>query len=309
MAPMPVYMIYPGARPKIGVTVMRTLQLAQISNLFLSHLYEFIPVPMPHPREGNHLDAVRPLTGGIVVLGKRAMPQLEDDAFGYLKQHNHAVLGDWVDRAFSRKAIRDGIDIHIAASHAFRDHVAEQAPELRVRLLTHHADPRLAAQDFVPLDRLSILYLGHMRFLSGAEGIADRLTVEQVRGDKEFREVLPRLPGFNAHYNVRPVDEEARDSGVFKPFTKGFTAAACHANILLQREVHDAETYLGADYPYFVTDDSPDSVLAGLDHLAASFGGPDWRHGLEVMADVARRSAPQWVAREFAAILDEARTL
>lgn len=302
----PVYMLYAEGHRFRGSVIMRLHQLAQFATRYLGARYRFVPVMMPKAKLRPHLSACDDLTGGLVFLSKSMVHNLEPDAFARLKETNRAVLGDWIDRGF-RSRHKAGIDIHLAASMAFRDYVAETEPAARVRLLTHHADPRLEALSFGPLERLAPVYLGHAGNIPDYPELEGRITMARAKRDSAFADFLPRLPEFNLHYNVR-AGLEADEAG-FKPFTKGFTAAACRSNILLQRDVDDAVAYLGADYPYFVEDNTLESVRAGLDFAQDSFGGPDWRHGLEVMRAVAERSSPAHVAGELGAILDEAMAL
>ena len=77
-----------------------------------------------------------------------------------------------------------------------------------------------------------------------------------------------RLRHCNVHYavrNRRPIDG-------FKPFLKGFTAAQCHANIIVPKTEGDAIYYLGSDYPYLLEDDGLGSVLEMIERVKASFG-------------------------------------
>ncbi|MHC0053332.1 hypothetical protein [Actibacterium sp. D379-3] len=299
----PVYILYAEGHAFRGSVMMRCLQLSQIAEAHLSDRYEFRLRAMPRAKLQPHIEACADLKDGLVILSKSMVHNLERDAFDLLKAQNRAMLADWIDRGLRSRHL-SGFDIHIAASMAFARDAAARRPDMRMRLLTHHADPRLGWFEFGDLERLSPVYLGHVGNIPDHPELADQITMAQVTENAGFAAFLPRLPEFNLHYNVRADTQEKDDN--FKPFTKGFTAAACRSNILLQPDVHDAVEYLGADYPYFVADASLNSILDGLAFARESFGGPEWRYGLEVMRDVARRSSPTYVAGELGAILDEA---
>jgi hypothetical protein len=110
---------------------------------------------------------------------------------------------------------------------------------------------------------------------------------------------IARLGHCNVHYavrNRRPIDG-------FKPFLKGFTAAHCHANIIVPKTESDAIYYLGSDYPYLLKDEGLGSVLEMIERVKASFGGEEWNRGLEIMESVRRRSSPEQIGSEIEALL------
>jgi hypothetical protein len=89
----------------------------------------------------------------------------------------------------------------------------------------------------------------------------------------------------------------------FKPFLKGFTAAHCRANIIVPKGESDAIYYLSSDYPYLLADESLTSVLDMIERTKASFGGEEWRRGLEIMETVRQRSSPEQIGSEIEALI------
>ena len=91
-------------------------------------------------------------------------------------------------------------------------------------LLLHHADPRLAALSHrhQHLPRMQAVYFGSLDNGFLPPDIARRLTVLQATNNAAFKASVRRLVDFNLHYCVR-----GRQPRAAKPFTKGFTAAAC----------------------------------------------------------------------------------
>jgi hypothetical protein len=150
--------------------------------------------------------------------------------------------------------------------------------------------------------KFAAVYLGHKNNTILSRKVRDHVEVHDVQDSEAFETSLSALSGFGLHYAVR---KRRATEGVFKPFTKGFTAAACGANILIQRDAHDVQYYLGDDYPFLINDATPRSINQGFARAKDGFGGSDWRRGLDQIADVAARSSPAHVAEELRAILDE----
>jgi len=106
----------------------------------------------------------------------------------------------------------------------------------------------------------------------------------------------------NMHYAVRemsPPDERS----AFKPFTKGFTAAACGAHILVNRQADDAEDFLGADYPFLIEDCSKDAIAGAMDLARSMVGTPKWTESLSVMEDVRASVEPRNIMTQLEAVL------
>ena len=115
-----------------------------------------------------------------------------------------------------------------------------------------------------------------------------------------FEAALAELPNYNLHYAVR---RTTRNRHASKPFTKGFTAAALRANILVDAGTDDALHYLGADYPFLIPSNSVDDIAAGVVHVTDAFGTAEWQRGLEVMEYVRHVSSPRHVVGELTQVL------
>ena len=81
-------------------------------------------------------------------------------------------------------------------------------------------------------------------------------------------------------------------SGPTKPFRNGSPI-----------DESDARYYLGSDYPYILTDSTLDSVLQMIDYAKESFGGAEWRRGLDVMESVRQRCSATQIESEIRALL------
>jgi hypothetical protein len=204
------------------------------------------------------------------------------------------------------------VDVHIAASGALEQHLSarlEAHPELArsaetcVMRLDHHADPSLDGfWPDRPRDELRLFYFGRAKNRTLPRSLADRVVHPAYHGlglEDEHRGVLATA---NMHYAVRemPPPPERR---AFKPFTKGFTAAACGAHILVNRQADDAEAYLGADYPFLISDCSKDAIAGGMDLAQSMVGTPKWSDALSVMADIRASVEPKRITAQLEAIL------
>jgi hypothetical protein len=93
------------------------------------------------------------------------------------------------------------------------------------------------------------------------------------------------------------------DFVVFKPFTKGFTAAHCLSPILTERSESDAQFYLPDDYPFFLPGGSWNEVRDAMMRIRGEFGGKSWRYAVDVMRDVRDKSSADHIANEFKTML------
>ena len=111
------------------------------------------------------------------------------------------------------------------------------------------------------------------------------------------------MPNYSLHYAVR----QPHPFDGFKPFIKGFTAAACGAAILVPLDESDALYYLGHDYPFALKDNSLSSVREAIEYAEECFGGPEWRFAHTIMDSVRERCSARQVAEDFRRFLAIAR--
>jgi uncharacterized protein YqeY len=115
--------------------------------------------------------------------------------------------------------------------------------------------------------------------------------------------IIGSLPNYNLHYAVRHSTQ--RRGEAYTPFTKGFTAAVCRANILVNRQVDDAIEFLGDDYPYMVQQLDETEIMDMLDHAVAGYGSAEWRTARKIMQSVEARTNPAAIAQQAEAVLRE----
>ena len=86
---------------------------------------------------------------------------------------------------------------------------------------------------------------------------------------------------------------------------KGFVAAHCNANIIVQRNESDALYYLGSDYPFLIDGNATGSeVLNMLRRVKESYGDADWKHGLDIMCEIKERTSNAFVLNEFLHVIE-----
>jgi hypothetical protein len=245
----------------------------------------------------------RQAPGATYIFVKHAIDGLSGEARLQLRAKANAVCLDYVDRS-KGDWIASGVDVHIACSVAGLERLREASRAGHISgatsLLLHHADPRLAAlpHRHQQLSSMQAVYFGRLENGFLPPSIARRLTVLQATNAATFNANVRRLVDFNMHYCVRGHQPQAA-----KPFTKGFTAAACGANIVVSTTVDDAMHFLDADYPYLARSDDEADIHAVLDHAAHTYGTSEWRRGMASMMAIRDRIAPVRLAQDFAEIL------
>lgn len=272
-------------------TVMRGEQLSEMARLRLDDV------------EVSYIDEseLSAKSESVLILTKGFLKGASLDDLAELKRRGNIICADYVDDK-ARSELHDCIDVYVAASMAqFVCYSKEYADKL-VHLITHHADPRLDGTKG-PEDRCNIGYFGEIAnacYSVELQGIVDFCHTNTRVADATW---IPKLRDCNVHYSVR----RRREIDGFKPFLKGFTAAQCRSNIIVPRDESDARYYLGADYPFILKDESLTSVLEMIEHVKASFGGPEWRRGLEIMKSVRQRCNTAQIAGELQALLARCR--
>ncbi|TFD70099.1 hypothetical protein [Cryobacterium sp. Hb1] len=236
------------------------------------------------------------MRNSIVFLTKGALKAMTMERLESLKKNRNVLLFDVVDE-LPPPITRDYADVLIAASHtAFSQH-SLNFPHLPVRLVNHHVDPRVTAlQVSPPADLLRTAYFGETINGIITPEIAKQVSVVPVDTSKESSSWITHLTGYNFHYAVRAT----RDLDHFKPFLKGFTAAHCNSNILIQASEEEPAHWLGTDYPFLLQGPPTEaSILQAMEYARDTFGHPEWREGLARMGEVRERTSPARIGTEI----------
>lgn len=291
----------------MGGKIMRCDQLAAICNRSLGQRYSFsVQSLLNNP--GPARDAgIRALTGAVVIGLKGVFQNLSAAEMKQIKSTSLAVGMDYLDMTARRLFAPDFVDFHISASVSGQRHLVacakrDRQATGRVFYLPHHWDPRLTRQK-PQQDQWAVAYFGRVENAHIPETARSLLTQPDYGKDSDFGQVLAQMCRTPLHYAVRP--ELGAATAPLKPFTKGFNAAACGANIICTADTTDAIHYLGKDYPYLLPDSSDATILDCLARAKDDFGGPVWNDALDRMQMLRKRTAPRMVARHMGKILDQ----
>lgn len=271
----------------VASSLMRGYQLSELAR---AHLPDVTVACVDERQRDTQRDSMLFLTKGF-------LKRTNAEELASLKERGNVICVDYVDDP-ARQDLHECIDVYIASSLTQFVAYSKQYPDKCVHLVTHHPDPRINGVR-APEDRSRIGYFGEIVNARYATELRDRIHFCQVNTKVSEASWMAQLGDYNVHYAVR--HHRAIDG--FKPFVKGFTAAQCHSNIIVGNEDSEARYYLGSDYPYILRDNSLDAVKDMIDYVESSFGGAEWRRGMEIMDDVRRRCAPEQIAEEIRTLL------
>lgn len=237
-------------------------------------------------------------------LTKGVLKTVTPDELAHSSRRGNRIFVDPVDEDLSDEMVEQA-DVVVAASRTAEDAYQARWTSARVVLLNHHVDPRVDAAltlaDRGEFDDARAAYFGELENTVQTPDIAkivDFVAIDTSRQDERW---LSRLAPYNLHYAIR----RTRALDRYKPFLKGFTAAACDANIVIQSTETEAARWLPADYPYWHHGEVTEkSILATLHNAREGFGGPDWLYAREAMNEIARQTSPSAIASDAARLFD-----
>ncbi|WP_116598516.1 hypothetical protein [Primorskyibacter marinus] len=301
-----IYFVYTERKIHVGSTFMRCVQMNEILNATFGDRINARLVVMPERKsEGFAAQerwALSMPRDAVYFFAKTSVRSLTTVAARILGMRSRGILFDHVDEE-PQKLRLELADRHICCSYAQLQRFRTIGPEVasKARLVLHAADIRLHNLPQAQQERFAPLYLGDPLNTQIPETLRPQIEVLNARDQNEFRAVLRHLPEYNLHFAARLFQSGLEQTA--KPFLKGFTAAHIGANILLPRNVEDAEYFLGADYPYFY--DESEGVEAAFERAYDDFGGHNWRKARERMIAMSNAVNPQMIARQLLDVVDE----
>lgn len=234
-------------------------------------------------------------------------------AYG-LDEISHRAAGvaiDYIDTNVE-KAWSPVADLHIACSYA-------QVPRLtrvvtsngqtddHVFLLPHHADihlqPNYAGRKIRAVPQIA--YIGARNNTVLSPEIESEIYIPEFEKDAEFHQIIDAIQDAEVHYAVRDMRRPVEARRFFKPFTKGFTAAAVGSNVLVNSETDDAIEYLSDDYPFLIPSISESDIREGIALVRESYRSSEWLRGLSIMEDVRNRVSPPKIAMALEQMLQK----
>lgn len=304
-----VIFLYRAGHVRSGSKIMRCDQLCEIANEFLSDRYIFSTRALPRERHlvrQHRLSSE--LVGDIVIFLKRADKVLTQEALEELRQNVRGMAVDYVDAPIY--PLPDvAMDAHISSSFAGKQALdvllsgVFEAPlndKTSAHTVLHHADPRIRPHQ-AGNDAVKFCYFGDLKNTYLPATAKKQILSLSQDGDMP-QEFYQEMLKYNIHYCVREVSKRPKRLS-YKPFTKGFNAAASHANILVNRQVPDALHFLGEDYPFMLDNTEDETIQRGFEQVKAAFGTPIWEKALSRVAGMRARVAPAEIARQLDAML------
>ena len=237
----------------------------------------------------------------VLWLTKGFLKRAKAEFIAQLKAKRNILCADYVDDP-ERAELQEFIDIYVAASIRQLLHFNSAMPGKPACLVSHHSDPRIAGVRSQGAS-YKVGYFGELTNARHRDELAATVDFIPVNTREPDEAWMGRLADYSLHYAIR----QPQPFDGFKPFLKGFTAAACGAAIVVPLGESDAQYYLGREYPFVLQDESLSSVQEMLKFAAASFGGPEWRFAQTIMDSVRDRSSAEHVAGEFARFLSMVR--
>lgn len=248
-----VYSVFNERLASAGTSRLRGVQLCALARRHPGDRYDFSMMRMPARRRFGLQTAwahTRP-RNVIYVLTKDRVQYIDPEAAEILRSRSRGVLFDYVDTDMTKMHMT-GADLHLCASHAQLDYVKGRLQNRTdggvADLLLHSCDARLDTSAGVAMDRLRAAYIGAPEYAGIPPALTADIPILDAGSDAKMTALLKRLNEFNFHYCVRAPTVRG-DQVIFKPFTKGATAAALGANVIVNRGTHDAARPLGGITP------------------------------------------------------------
>lgn len=290
-----VHFVYAERLKRSGSTVMRGEQLSALAARTIGRDVSVHYAPLEQRFRKSTL-----------FLTKGALKELTVERGEQLRADGNRLLFDVVDEVVP-PAIEHLPHALVASSLTGFDALSRQYPHLEVLLVNHHVDPRVQALALPrAAERFSVGYFGEAVNALLPSSVRSIVDVVEIDTSRENAPWFDQLRGHSMHYAVRAT----RELDAFKPFLKGFTAAWCWSNVLIQDSQAEAVRWLGSDYPFLVrlppaasSESAEAVVLEALQTARDAFGGPEWREGLDRMAGVRDRTSTPRIARELSRAL------
>ena len=166
-------------------------------------------------------------------------------------------------------------------------------------LIYHHIDPRVM-RTFNKQKQISafkMCYIGNSpentNNVSYLESIPDITFIYTDTRHAERNRWMHQISPFTSHYAVRIDPMQCKT----KPLAKIGVAAACNANIIINRS-NAASELLGDDYPFY-TENSKQSVLETIEFAKENYGNSIWKQSLDRMEELKKQLVLETVVHQY----------
>lgn len=284
-----IHFVYLPQKQFSGSSVMRVNQLAKIAKQYTDERSVLIS-PLRHDFKRSTL-----------FLSKWAIEGLSERRLEELKNKKNKLVFDPVD-AFLPAEKAHFADVIVAASRSALLDYSKMFNNKHIALVDHHVDPRIRRVDWSNRPNgLQIGYFGELVNAYHTQRIEKLVDFIQVDTNRQSNGWLDKLPSYNMHYAVRQIEQIDH----YKPFLKGFTAAHCNSNIMIQSSQREAVLWLGQDYPYLLKGKVTEAkVLKMLNRIKDSYETPEWDYALEIMAAVKEKTSEPAIGAQLANLLN-----
>lgn len=276
--------IYSESSRHYGSTVMRGEQLSKIAQKALGKRVYFTSTDYQYKN-------------CILFLTKWAIYKLNEKDLQELKIRQNKLIFDLVDGELPADKIKFADVVVAAADSIYQKNKRSLPKSVKVVSIDHHVDPRIRFVDWsIRPKKLRVGYFGELINTLITPKIKQRVDFIPVSNTTQNDDWFKELPKYNLHYAIR----QKRDVYPNKPFLKGFTAAHCDANILIQASEKEAIKWLGKDYPYLLRGKvTEEKILKLLDHIQKSYGSKEWERGLVIMRGIRAKTSEEAIGKQL----------
>jgi hypothetical protein len=285
-----IYFVYSKNHVGSGSTVMRCFQLYEIIKEFFADnkafalkliSYEDLPKSSLSPND-------------ILILSKGVATNLSCVQLQKLRSLDVFLVSDFIDQKVDAE-IASSFHINMCASiEMYKYFIGKSIPCFYV---AHHVDPRIKRQyDFVSLQECkNLTYIGESINARIPTSITSIKTIHVDTSSQADLSWMSAYEESSCHYLLR----NKRSIDGFKPFTKGFTAAATGSLILAENHESDSSYYLGA-YPLLLpVNPSSDEIIEMINYIQSGISSKDYYLCIDVLKTIRSRSSYRQICNQF----------
>ncbi|WP_342151691.1 hypothetical protein [Methylorubrum sp. SB2] len=233
----------------------------------------------------------------VVILNKTAIHDYGLRLVETLRAKGNVVALDPVDAKIGpdRLGLADAV---ISCSREQTETLRADAPGLEVHFVPHHVDLRITPEP-AQAETFSCGYFGAPDNGLHVQRIPGELLTVVSASDAKNDDWMRRLAHHNCHYLIR----NARHWDGYKPFTKGYIAAAKDAVVIVSAKDREAQLHLGPLYPYVYDVTTLEQAIESIEDVKASFGSSRWATARDIMQDVKYVAGHDRVAAGFVNVI------
>lgn len=284
--------VYSESSRSYGSTVMRGEQLSKITQRTLGKRVYFTSTDYQYKN-------------CILFLTKWAIYTLSVKDLQKLKIRQNKLIFDLVDGELSANKMKYADVVVAAAESIYQKYKGSLPKSVKIVLIDHHVDPRIKFVDLsMRPKKLKIGYFGELINTVITPKLKKQIDFIPVSNITQNDDWFKELPKYSLHYAIR----QKRDVYPNKPFLKGFTAAQCGANILIQASEKEAIRWLGKDYPYLLKGKvTEEKILKMLKYIKKSYGSKEWERGLVIMRGIRAKTSEEAIGKQVVKLFQSSR--